>query len=43
MQVDADVEICPVCEFEFPSNTKYQWIAAAMIIVLVIVIVFYLI
>jgi RNA polymerase subunit RPABC4/transcription elongation factor Spt4 len=42
MQIDADAEVCPVCEYEFPSQTKYQWIAAIMIIASILVILFYL-
>jgi RNA polymerase subunit RPABC4/transcription elongation factor Spt4 len=38
MQVDADAEVCPICEYEFPSQTKYQWIAAVMIVVVILVI-----
>lgn len=40
MQIDADAKECPVCEYEFPSQTKYQWMAAVMIVVFIIVILY---
>jgi len=42
MQVDIDEKVCPICEYEFPSHTKYQWIAAVMIAAVVLVIIYLL-
>lgn len=42
MQIDADAEVCPVCEYEFPSQTKYQWIVGVMIVVIIVTILFLL-
>lgn len=40
MQVDADEKVCPVCEYEFPSQLKYQWIAAVMLILVILFILY---
>lgn len=40
MEVPADAEVCPICAFEFPSQTKYQWIAAIMLIVIVVIVLY---
>lgn len=40
MPVEQDAEVCPVCGYEFPSQTKYQWIAAVMIIMIILVILY---
>lgn len=42
MQVDADTKECPVCEYEFPSQVKFQWITAVMIIAAILVILYLL-
>jgi RNA polymerase subunit RPABC4/transcription elongation factor Spt4 len=36
MKIDADAKACPICEYEFPVNTKYQWIVAVMIVVVIL-------
>ena len=41
MEVDADAEVCPICQYEFTSQPKsYMWIAIVMAIILLMMFLF---
>jgi RNA polymerase subunit RPABC4/transcription elongation factor Spt4 len=41
MQVDSDEEICPICQYEFPKQSKVSvWVAVVLIILLLLLFVF---
>lgn len=35
MEVDADEKVCPICQYEFPSQPKgVPWVAALLVIII---------
>lgn len=37
MEVNADEQICPICQYEFPTQPKaYSWIAILLVIALLL-------
>jgi hypothetical protein len=34
MDIDADLKVCPICQYEFPQqNHAIQWVAILLIII----------
>lgn len=41
MEIDANAEICPICQYEFPKQSKVSiWVAVLLIVVLLLLFLF---
>ena len=41
MEIDANEEICPICQYEFPrTKTGYVWVAVILAIILLLFLIF---
>ncbi|MGK7393342.1 MAG: hypothetical protein ACNS62_02175 [Candidatus Cyclobacteriaceae bacterium M3_2C_046] len=37
MEIDKDLNVCPICQYEFPKqSTSYQWIAILLVVLFVL-------
>ena len=41
MEIDAQAEVCPICQYEFPKQSKVSiWVAVLLIVVLLLLFLF---
>jgi len=41
MEIDAKAEVCPICQYEFPKQSRFSiWVAVLLIVVLLLLFLF---